>query len=78
MTNEVRDLFAAPRSVLPQDIYLMDLLDQCSAMESRVLMIADKLPDEERQIIELYIDLRNEVELYSMRQSMQFGKKCLK
>ena len=78
MTDEVRDLFAMPESVLPQDIYLMDLLNQCSAMESRVLMIAGKLSDEERQIIELYIDLRNEVELYSMRQAMRYGKNFLR
>lgn len=78
MTDEVRNLFAMPESVLPQDIYLMDLLNQCSAMESRVLMIAGKLSDEERQIIELYIDLRNEVELYSMRQAMRYGKNFLR
>ena len=52
----------------------MDLSEQCSQLEERVRDIASRLPPKEKQIIEAFLDIRDELEFQSVKVAMQFGK----
>lgn len=74
MDNRLTDLYQIPEHVLPQDIYLSDLSEQCARLEERVRVIAGRLPPKERQVLESYLDIRDELEFQSVKVAMQFGK----
>ena len=74
MDERLADLYHIPEYVLPQDLYLVDLSEQCARMEERVRNIASRLPPKEKQIIEAFLDIRDELEFQSVKVAMQFGK----
>ena len=74
MDERLADLYHIPEYVLPQDLYLVDLSEQCSRLEERVRAIASRLPRKERKIMEAYLDIRDELEFQSVKVAMQFGK----
>ena len=74
MENRLKDLYTIPDHVVPQDIYLLDLSEQCARLEERVRAVAWDLPWDQRQIIEDYIASRDELEYQSVKAAMQFGK----
>ena len=74
MDERLADLYHIPEYVLPQDLYLVDLSEQCARMEERVRDIASRLPPKEKQIIEAFLDIRDELEFQSVKVAMQFGK----
>ena len=74
MDGRLKDLYTIPEHVLPQELYLVDLSEQCARMEERVRNIASRLPPKEKQIIEAFLDIRDELEFQSVKVAMQFGK----
>ena len=74
MDGRRKDLYTIPEHVLPQDIYLQDLSEQCARLEEQVRAIASLLPPKEQQIIEAFLDIRDELEFQSVKVAMQFGK----
>ena len=74
MDERLADLYRIPEHVLPQDIYLQDLSEQCARLEEQVRAIASLLPPKEQQIIEAFLDIRDELEFQSVKVAMQFGK----
>lgn len=74
MDNRLHDLYTIPESVVPQDIYLLDLSEQCTRLEMQVRSIACTLPSKQRQIIETFLDVRDELEFQSVKVAMQYGK----
>lgn len=74
MDNRLHDLYTIPESVVPQDIYLLDLSEQCTRLEMQVCSIACTLPSKQRQIIETFLDVRDELEFQSVKVAMQYGK----
>lgn len=74
MDNRLHDLYTIPESVVPQDIYLLDLSEQCTRLELQVRSIARTLPPRQRQTIEAFLDARDELEFQSVKIAMQYGK----
>ena len=74
MDKRLADLYQIPEYVLPQDIYLLDLSEQCAYLEERVRAIIGRMPLKERQVLEAYLDIRDELEFQSVKVAMQFGK----
>ena len=74
MDDRLHDLSSIPESVLPQDIYLLDLSEQCTLLEMQVRSIAMTLPGKQRKIIEAFLDMRDELEYQSVKVAMQYGK----
>ena len=74
MDERLTDLYEIPEYILPQDIYLLDLSEQCARLEEQVRAIAGRLPRKERKIMEAYLDIRDELEFQSVKVAMQFGK----
>ncbi len=74
MDDRVRNLYTIPDTVVEQEIYLLDLSEQCAVMEERVRAIARSLPSKQRAIIEAFLDIRDELEFQSVKTAMKFGK----
>ncbi len=78
MDSRLQELYAISERVVEQDVYLLDLSEQCAAFEERVRNIALTLPENQRQTIEVYLDIRDELEFQSVKAAMQYGKQHLK
>ena len=74
MDDRLHDLYTIPESVVPQDIYLLDLSEQSVRLEMQVRSIARTLPSKQRQTIEAFLDARDELEFQSVKIAMQYGK----
>ena len=74
MDKRLIDLYQIPQSSLPQDIYLMDLAEECAHMEERVRALMVKLPARERELLESYLDIRDELEFQSVKTALRFSK----
>ena len=74
MDDRLHDLYTIPESVVPQDIYLLDLSEQCARLEMQVRSIAQTLPTKQRATIEAFLDARDELEFQSVKIAMQYGK----
>ena len=74
MNERLTDLYRVPERSLPQDIYLMDLAEECAHMEERVRDLMTRLPDSDRELLESYLDIRNELEFQSVKIALRFSK----
>lgn len=74
MLDNTKDLYAFP-GASEKDIYLQDLKMQCADLEERVLYIAENLSTEQRQIVETYISMRDEMEHQSIKTALRCGSK---
>ena len=74
MDERLRDLYNIPQNCLPQDIYLMDLAEECAHMEERVRALLNRLPACDRELLESYLDIRDELEFQSIKTALRFSK----
>ena len=74
MDERLNDLYTVPERVVPQDIDLLDLSEQCARLEQQVRSIAQTLPAKQRQVIEAFLELRDELEFQSVKTAMRYGK----
>ena len=52
----------------------MDLAEECAHMEERVRAWMRKLPAAERELLESYLDIRDELEFQSVKTALRFSK----
>jgi len=74
VNEKLKDLYQIPERVLPQDLYLQDLAEQCAHLEERIRALAGKLPAEDRDVLENYLDVRDELEFQSVKTALRFSK----
>ena len=74
MDERLHDLYQIPQKSLPQDIYLMDLAEACAHMEERVRALIVKLPVKDRELLESYLDIRDELEFQRVKMALRFSK----
>ena len=74
MDERLKDLYRIPPRSLPQDIYLMDLAEECAHMEERVRELMVSLPASDRELLESYLDIRDELEFHTVKTALQFSK----
>ena len=74
MDSRLKNLYTIPNHVVEQDLYLVDLSEQCSRLEEQVRAIVSRLPRKQQQIMEAYLDIRDELEFQSVKVAMRFGK----
>ncbi len=70
MNAKLQDLYALP----PIEAYLLDLVEESGRLETRLLEIAEELPEEQRQVVESYIEVRDELEFQSVKRALKFGR----
>ena len=74
MDSRLKNLYTIPEQVVEQDIYLLDLSEQCAVLEERVRALACTLPPEQRALLEDFLNVRDELEFQSVKTAMKFGK----
>lgn len=73
MDERLRNLFCVPDRGAWENVYLLDLRMHCGALEERVRNLP--LSPEDRQTLEAYIDVRNELEFESVKLVLRWGKR---
>ena len=61
-----------------EDCHLLTLREQVDALEYQIFDFLDRMPDHDRYILEAYIDLRNNLEVESIKTALRLGKKYYK
>ena len=74
MEDRLRDLYSSSYASDPQEIYLEDLAVHCAHVEERLRAIMPSMPEKQRQIVEEYMSLRNELEFYTVKRALHFSK----
>lgn len=78
MEERVLDLYHLPDIKEYQDVCLLALRDECASMEQCVNDILYRLSDNDRTIIETYIEMRNELEFQTVKTALRWGKQHYK
>ena len=74
MDGQIADLYHVPNIEQYADLHLLALSENCSALEEQVCQIAKSLPDKQRQIIETYICIRNDLEVETVKTALRWGR----
>ena len=75
MNDRLKELYQLPKEISEGELSLQGLKEQCMDMEYRVRDILGKLSTEDRQIVELYLEMRDELEFQSVKTALRTGKK---
>lgn len=78
MDRQVTDLHKLPNIEKFENLHLQTLSENCSALEEQVYKIAQELPGKQRQIIEAYISIRDDLEVETVRAALRWGKQHYK
>ncbi len=78
MDGQMADLYKLPDIEKYEYLHLLTLSENCAVLEDRVYAIAQTLPDEHRQVIEAYINTRNDLEVESIKIALRWGKRNYK
>ena len=73
MQNYLKDLCNAVDIEKAAELDLLALSEQCAALEERVYALADRLTKADRQILQDYIDTRNDLECEALRAALRWG-----
>lgn len=74
MNVSIRDLYGMPSVSEYDDICLQSLRENCLVLEERLRELIERLSDCDRQLIEAYLDIREELELQTVKILLQWGK----
>ena len=74
MNDRLKNLYQIPERCLPQDVYLLDLAEQCAQLEEQVRELERKLPRKDRETLENYLNMRDELEFQSVKMALRFSK----
>ena len=75
MDERIIDLYHLPDADELAQIHAMELREQCCYAEARAMEIIQDLPEEKRQVIEGYLQLRDDVEFYEVKMALRFRAK---
>lgn len=78
MDDRIIDLYKLPNISEYEDVHLQTLRENCAALEERVYDILTRVSDCDRQTIEAYIDMRNDLEFESVKTALRWGKRNYK
>lgn len=78
MEDRVVDLYCVPNVEEYEDLHLMTLREQCLALEEKLEKVMEGMPWDDRQILESYLDMRNELEFQSVKAALRWGKRHYK
>ncbi|MBE6923961.1 MAG: hypothetical protein E7466_01810 [Ruminococcaceae bacterium] len=74
MDNRLERLYHLPDIAQLEDVHLETLREHCAVLEERMSEIIGKLSLDEQQIIEAYLDIRNELKYQSVKTALKWGK----
>ena len=74
MNDMLEDFYKLPNIEKYENICLQALSEQCSAYEEKVYRIMSKLNQADKEILQTYIDLRNDLETETFKVALRCGK----
>ena len=78
MDQRLEDLYHIPNIADYEDTCLQTLRENCEVLENQIRELADRLPEHDRQIVEAYLDVRDELEFQSVKTALRWGKQHYK
>ena len=75
MDDRLLGLYQAPDIKEYEEIHLLTLREQCDALEPQVRAMLPNLPPKQRQLLTCYLDLRDELEVQTVKAALRWGKR---
>jgi hypothetical protein len=75
MDQRLEYLYQVPDISDFEDICLQTLRESSASLESQLRELIDRLPEHDRQIIEAYLDIRDELEFQTVKTALRYGKR---
>ena len=78
MENGITDLYQLPNITEYEDVHLLTLWENCVSLEEQLEAVKDRMSDYDRQLLECYINMRNDLEQETVKAAIRWGKQhCL-
>ena len=74
MDDRLMDFYKLPDIAEYENLHLLMLREECDNWEQKVRNILERLLDDDRQVIEVYLDSRNDLEVETVRAALRWGK----
>lgn len=74
MNEMLEDFYRLPNIAKCEDFCLQALSEQCNAYEEKVYRIMSRLNEADKEILQTYIDLRNDLETETFKVALRWGK----
>lgn len=78
MDPRLEALYQIPNIADYEDTCLQILRENCAFLEDQLQELSERLPEQDRQIIKAYLDMRDELEFHSVKTALRWGKKHYK
>lgn len=78
MDNRLAALYHIPNIADYEDVCLQTLREHCASLENRLQELSERLSEHDRQIIEAYLDIRDELEFQCVKTALRWGKRHYK
>lgn len=78
MDQRLNSLYEIPNIANYEDVCLQTLRESCASLENQLWELSERLPEHDRQIIEAYLDIRDELEFQSVKTALRWGKRHYK
>lgn len=76
MNDPLLDFYKLPDIAQFEDFHLMTLSEQCDVWEEKLRKIMLRLPPRDRIVFEEYLNMRNDLEVATIRAAIRWGKAC--
>ncbi len=74
MNEMLEDFYRLPNIAKYENFCLQALSEQCNAYEEKVYALLPRLSQQDREVLETYILLRNDLEVETFKTALQWGK----
>lgn len=78
MNDRLNDFYNMPNREQYENLDLIALREVCATQEEKVYELMERLPTEDRLILESYLDLRNDLEVETINAAFRWGKRHYK
>ncbi|MBE6982792.1 MAG: hypothetical protein E7435_00675 [Ruminococcaceae bacterium] len=74
MKETLQDFYRLPNINKYEKVCLQSLSEQCNAYEEKVRTIISRLPEKDKQVLETYLSLRNDLEVETFKTALRWEK----
>lgn len=74
MDDRITDLYKVPDIADYEDLHLLTLWESCAVLEDKLEAVKSRMSQQDRQLLEAYIDLRNDLEVETVKTALRWGK----
>jgi len=76
VNDPLLDFYQLPDIAKYEDFHLMTLGEQCDVWEEKLRKIMLRLSPKDRIVFEEYLNMRNDLEVATIRAAIRWGKAC--